>query len=165
MGFSVRMNSHLQEHSSSRTRREAARVVGRADGWQKGQVDADQFAGHGLTATNLTSQIGRRALGQAGDDAEAAGIRDRRSHFRVADEMHAALDDGVFDAEHVGDSGFHGVEIFAWIEGSRRRGVGPGILSDRAAEENSSARDLGATRATTIASPGFRHSIVGQTLV
>ena len=137
MGFSVRMNSHLQEHSSSRTRREAARVVGRADGWQEGQVDADQFAGHGLTATNLTRQIGRRALGQAGDDAEAAGIRGRRSHFRVADEMHVALDDGVFDAEYVGDSGFQGVEIFAWIGGSWRRGLRPDILTDSPAEDNS----------------------------
>ena len=107
-----------------------ARVVRRADGRQEGQVDAYRFAGHGLAATNLIGQIGQRALSQAGDDAEAAGIRDRRSHFRVADEMHAALDDGVFDAERVGDCGFHGVEIVASIEGCRRRCVRAGILTD-----------------------------------
>jgi hypothetical protein len=39
--------------------------------------------------------------------AEASRVRDRRRHFGEADEMHAALDDRMFDAEEFSDSRFH----------------------------------------------------------
>jgi hypothetical protein len=55
-------------------------------------------------------QLGR-ALRQPGDDAQPAGVGHRRGQFGKADVVHATLDDGVLDAEQVGDAGLHGVTL------------------------------------------------------
>jgi hypothetical protein len=48
-----------------------------------------------------------RSLRQAGDNAETASIRDRRSKFSKADIVHSALYDRMLDAKHFGDRCFH----------------------------------------------------------
>jgi hypothetical protein len=55
----------------------------------------------------LRQQI-RRLLGQSGDDAETARIRDCGGQFRKADVMHAALHNRMLDAEQFSDGCFHG---------------------------------------------------------
>jgi hypothetical protein len=57
---------------------------------------------------DLVGQQFGRALREAGDDAQAAGVRHGSGQFGEADKVHAALDDGVLDAEHLGDLGLHG---------------------------------------------------------
>ena len=57
-------------------------------------------------AISLASSSGR-PLGQAGDDAQAAGVGHRRRELGEADIMHAALDDRMLDAEQFSDCCLH----------------------------------------------------------
>jgi hypothetical protein len=88
---------------------DVAGVVGRADGGQEGQVHAEGLVGHGAATLDLGRQQLGRALRQPGDDAQPAGVGHRRGQLGKAHVVHAALDDGVLDAEQVGDAGLHGV--------------------------------------------------------
>ncbi|MNZ92962.1 hypothetical protein D3C78_1120100 [compost metagenome] len=83
-------------------------VVGRrVDRRQQGDVHAERLVGHRPAAFDLARQILGGRLGQRGEDAQAAGVGDRRGHLGAADPHHAALDDRVLDAEHFRDTGFH----------------------------------------------------------
>ena len=62
-------------------------------------------------------------LRQAGDDAEAAGVGDRRCHLGKADIVHAALDDRMLDAEQFGDAGLHVFSPFGGEIGQRSGGA------------------------------------------
>ena len=121
---------------------EDGRGVGRHEGRQQGDVDAEGEGGvveQLLALADLGAQVlgrrlrqlrraeregvsgrrraepraeaeprasadGRSRLAYCGDDAEAAGVRDRSRHLGVADVVHAALDDRVLDAEQLGDA-------------------------------------------------------------
>jgi hypothetical protein len=74
---------------------------------QNREIHAEGLVGHLVAARDLLLEIGRRRLREAGDDAEPAGVGDGRGHLGVADVMHAALNDGVLDAEKLGDAGLH----------------------------------------------------------
>ena len=87
---------------------DVAWIVGRAHGRQKRQVHAKGFVRHGAAAGNLGGQRLWGALGQARDDAQAAGVGHGSGQFGKAHVMHSPLDDGVLDAEHFCDQGFHG---------------------------------------------------------
>ena len=80
-------------------------VVGRIDGRKDGQIDPERLAGHRFAALDLVAQGFRRGLRQGGENAQAAGIGHRRRQLGHADALHAALHDGVGDAEQVGDTG------------------------------------------------------------
>jgi hypothetical protein len=88
-------------------RSDVFRIGRRREGRQEGQVHAERFVRHIVTAGDLLGEQFRCPLRQTGDDAEAAGIRHRRGQFREADIMHAALNDGVLDTEHFSDRCFH----------------------------------------------------------
>jgi hypothetical protein len=60
-----------------------------------------------VTARDLLGEKLRRLLRQAGDDAETARVGHRGGELGAADEVHAALDDWMADAEHFGDGGLH----------------------------------------------------------
>ena len=79
----------------------------RRDRGQDRQVHAERLVGHAAAALDLLAQILRRRLRQRGQDAEAAGIRDRGCQFGSADPLHAALNDRIFDAEQLGDLRSH----------------------------------------------------------
>ena len=72
------------------------------------EIDAKRLIGHAPASRDLLGEKLRRPLRQAGDDAEAAGIRHRGCQFGKADVVHAALDDGMLDAEQFGNAGFMG---------------------------------------------------------
>ena len=57
-------------------------------------------------AISLASSSGVRCV-KPGDDAEAARHSTPRRRARRSHVMHAALDDGMLDAEHLGDRCFH----------------------------------------------------------
>jgi hypothetical protein len=79
----------------------------RLDGRQQRQVDAERLVGHFLAAGDLLGEIFRRGLGQPGDDAQRAGVGHRRRQFRVADILHAALDDRVAGTQQFCKTCFH----------------------------------------------------------
>ena len=60
----------------------AARVKRR----QEGEVHAERLVGHLAAARDFLGQQFRRLLGQAGDDAEPAGIRHRGGQLGEADD-------------------------------------------------------------------------------
>ena len=93
-------------------------IVGRIDDRQEGKVHAERLVGHVATPCDLVRKIGRRFLRQPGDDPEATCIRNRCRHFGKTDKMHAALDDRMFDAEHLGDACLHGRILFGAYLGS-----------------------------------------------
>ena len=86
---------------------DVAGVVGRAHGRQEGEVHAERLVRHLAAARDFPGEVLRRALGQAGDDAEPTGLRNRGGHLGEADKMHAALDDRMLDAEQFGDARLH----------------------------------------------------------
>jgi hypothetical protein len=101
-------------------RPDIAGIVGRRDGRQESKIDTERPVGHFAAATDLAGQRLRRALRQAGDDAEPAGRRHRRRQLGEADIVHAALDDRVLDLEHFGDFGLHGLALLRlplWSQG------------------------------------------------
>ena len=77
------------------------RIGRRLDGRQDRQVHTEGLVGHFLAAGDLLGEIFRRRLGKCGDEAEAARIGDGGHERRLADPLHATLDDGMFDAEHL----------------------------------------------------------------
>ncbi len=88
-------------HAAFDDRLDIARIVGRRDRRQEGEVHAERLVGHLAAARDFLGEQLGRALGQAGDDAEAAGVGDRRGQFGEADKMHAALDDRVLECRTV----------------------------------------------------------------
>jgi hypothetical protein len=83
------------------------RIGRRGERRQEGEVHAERLVGHVVAARDFFRQKLRRLLRQAGDDAETAGIGHRGRKLGAADEVHAALDDGMADAEHFGDGCVH----------------------------------------------------------
>ena len=83
------------------------RIGRRGECRQEGQVHAERLVGHVTALGDFLGEQFRRALRQAGDDAEPTGIGDRGSELGEADIMHAALDDRVLDAKQFGDRGLH----------------------------------------------------------
>ena len=83
------------------------RIGRRGERRQEGEVHAERLVGHVVTARDLLGEKLRRLLRQAGDDAETAGVGHRGGEFGAPDEVHAALDDRMADAEHFGDGGLH----------------------------------------------------------
>ncbi len=90
-------------------RADIARIVGRVDRGQEGQVHAEGLVGHVPAARDLVRKVARRLLREPGNDPEPARIRHRRGHFGQSDEVHPALDDRMLDPEHFGNRGLHGV--------------------------------------------------------
>jgi hypothetical protein len=102
-------------HAAVDDRLDVAGVVGRADRGQEGQVHAEGLVGHLAAAADLVGQQFRRALREAGDQTQAAGIRHGSGEFGEADKVHAALDDGMLDAEHLGDGLHGGAVLSGWV--------------------------------------------------
>src|SRR3546814_12024032 len=81
---------------------------------------------------DLAGEVVRGRLGEASDDPQAAGVGHRRGQFGIADEVHAALDDRMLDAEEFCDPVLHG----AWAscigcvaKRSEKRSLGKGGVS------------------------------------
>ena len=87
---------------------DVARVIGRADGGQKGEVHAKGLVGHLAAAADLVGQVLRGALGQAGNHAQTACVGDGGGQFGKPHKMHTPLNDGVLNAKQFGDFGLHG---------------------------------------------------------
>ena len=83
------------------------RIGRRAEGRQEGQVHAERLVRHVAATRDLLGQQFRRPLRQAGDDSEPAGIRHCGREFGKAHIVHSALDDRMFDAEHLGNCCLH----------------------------------------------------------
>ena len=79
----------------------------RGERGQERQVHAERLVCHFATAADLLGQQLRRLLGEAGDQSEASGVGNSRREFRETDVVHAALDDGVADAEKFSDACLH----------------------------------------------------------
>ena len=100
-----------EAHASVDDGVDVTRIVGGGNARQECQVHAEGLVGHLAAAGNFVGEVLRSLLRQAGDDAQSAGIRHRGRQLGEADEMHAALNDGVFDAEEFGDAGFHDGDV------------------------------------------------------
>jgi len=83
------------------------RIGRRGERRQEGEVHAERLVGHVAAARDFFRQKLRRLLRQPGDDAETAGVGHGGGKLGAADEVHAALDDGMADAEHFGDGCLH----------------------------------------------------------
>src|SRR4051812_46843675 len=94
--------------------------VGRAfEAGQESKIDAERLVGHVVAAGDFLCERLRRFLRQAGDDAEAAGIRYSGRELGEADEMHAALDDRMLDAQQFGDSRLHWCSLVRGLDWCR----------------------------------------------
>src|SRR3546814_9505400 len=102
---------------------------------------------------DLAGEVVRGRLGEASDDPQAAGVGHRRGQFGIADEVHAALDDRMLDAEEFCDPGLHGawascIGCVAKGDGSDRAGglefgdLGVGIAKVRSEEHTSELQSL-----------------------
>ena len=78
-------------------------VVRRVDRREHRHVHAERLARHGPAPLDFVAQRVGGWLGQASDDAKAAGIRHCRCQLRPAHLLHAALNDGMLDLEQVRD--------------------------------------------------------------
>ena len=109
-------------HAAFDDRLDHPRIIRRIDDGQEGQVHAERLVGHVPALRDFVRKIRRRLLGQAGDDAKPARIRNGGSHLRKTDIMHPPLNDGVLNAEHVRDAGLHGanpLKCKVWPDGGR----------------------------------------------
>jgi hypothetical protein len=79
----------------------------RSERGQEGQVHAEGPVGHLAATPDLPREQLRRLLRQPGDDPEASGVGNGRRQLGQADEVHAALDDGVSDSQQLGDARLH----------------------------------------------------------
>ena len=96
-------------HAAVDDRLDVAGVVRRRDRGQERQVHAERLVGHCPAAGDLLGQVLRRALGETCDQSQPPRVGNRRGQFREADEVHAALDDRVLNAEQFGDASLHAV--------------------------------------------------------
>ena len=80
---------------------------GEAQRGQEREVHPERLVRHFAAAADLLGQQLWRFLGQAGDQPEAAGVGHGRGELGEADVVHAALDDGVADAEKFSDACLH----------------------------------------------------------
>ena len=71
---------------------------------QDRQVHAERLVGHLAAARDLLDQVLGRRLRQRREEAQRAGVGDRRGQLGAADPLHAALHDGVLHPEHLGES-------------------------------------------------------------
>ena len=81
-------------------------IIWRRHGRQEGDVYAERLVRHVAAAGDFQCELFRRALRESRNDAKAACVRDRRRKLGEADKMHAALDDGMLNAEQLRDPGF-----------------------------------------------------------
>ncbi|MNT10746.1 hypothetical protein D3C72_1455910 [compost metagenome] len=95
--------------------RDVLGVRRRGKGRQEGEVHAEGLVGHLVAARDLAGQQLGRLLREARDDPQAAGVGDGRGQLGKADVVHAALDDGVADAEEFGDAGFQGNVLWSGL--------------------------------------------------
>ena len=100
---------------------EQPRIVGGRESGKKGHVHAEGLVGHFPASRDFVGELLGRALREPRDDAEAAGVGDCRGKLGEANEMHAALDDRVFDAKEFGDSRLHR-SVSSWLESGERSG-------------------------------------------
>ncbi|MCY1440448.1 hypothetical protein D9M71_567260 [compost metagenome] len=84
-----------------------------ADSREDGHVDAEWLIGHLPAAGNFLGQCLRGWLGQAGQDAQAAGIGNGCGQFSSTDPLHAALDDGIADTQKFCNLRLHGLHLFS----------------------------------------------------
>ena len=74
-------------------------------GGKQGEVHGEGLAGtQPATLANLPAQVLGGALRQRGDSPESARVGHGRRENGVPDVVHPALDDGVLDAEQLGDA-------------------------------------------------------------
>src|SRR5437868_1594566 len=83
------------------------RIGRRGEGRQKRQVHSKRLVSHVMAASDLPGQQFRRPLRQTGDDPQPSRTGHRGREFGESDIVHSALDDRMFDAEHLGDCCFH----------------------------------------------------------
>jgi hypothetical protein len=129
-----------------------ARVVGRVDGGQQGEVDAEGLVRHALASSDLLAQgVGRR-LGERREDSESAGVGHRRGHFRISHPLHAALHDGHADPQLAGEGRVEGhVGVSAeGIRGGRAVGVGEREEDREAVGGERCGREKSATRSALV---------------
>jgi hypothetical protein len=94
-------------HAAFANRRDVFGVGRRGEGRQEREVHSERHVGHFAAAPDLACQQLRCLLRQARDQPEAARVGDGGGQFREADVVHAALDDGMTDAEEFGDACLH----------------------------------------------------------
>src|SRR5437016_1690374 len=74
---------------------------------QESEIHTERLVRHLVAAGDFLCEQFRRLLRETGDDAQSAGVGDRRREFGKSDVVHAALDDRMLDAEHFGDGCLH----------------------------------------------------------
>ena len=79
-------------------------VIGGVDCREDGHVYAERLVGHRPAFFDFLAQRLGGRLGQCGDDAKAASVRYRAREFGIADALHPALHDRMFDTQHFGDA-------------------------------------------------------------
>ena len=82
------------------------RVGRRLDRGKNGQIDAERLVGQAAAARDLLHEVLGRRLRQCGDEAERAGVGDRRDQLGASHPLHSALHDRVFDAHELGKPRF-----------------------------------------------------------
>src|SRR5690606_10446063 len=78
---------------------------------QEREVHAERLVRHLVAAGDLAGEVLGGGLGQGGEDAQVLGVGYRGGELRVADVVHAPLDDRVLDAEKFGDPCLHDVSL------------------------------------------------------
>ena len=81
---------------------------------QEGEVDAEGFVCEGFQQLNVLLKGLRRVIGGHVDGAQAPGVGDRGGQLGLGEPLHGALNDGILNAEQVGDARFHGAS--SWME-------------------------------------------------
>ena len=79
----------------------------RIDRGQDGEVHTKGPVGQGAGAGNLVRQRLRRGLGEGREHAQSPCVGHGRDQLGLAHPLHAALNDGVADAQQFGDACFH----------------------------------------------------------
>jgi hypothetical protein len=83
-------------------------VIRLDDSGEKSDVHAEGLGGHSASFADLSAKELGRGLRQSGEEAEAASVGDGADELRFADPHHAALHDGLFDADRLREPGFDG---------------------------------------------------------
>ena len=68
----------------------------------------------GFQQLNVLLKGLRRVIGGHVDGAQAPGVGDRGGQLGLGEPLHGALNDGILNAEQVGDARFHGAS--SWME-------------------------------------------------
>ncbi len=94
-------------HAVINNRLDVPRIIRRGHRGQKSQVYPEWFVCHLLAPLDFPIQIPGCFQGEPRNDAQAPGTGHGRRQLREPHIMHPPLDDGVLDAEQLGDSRFH----------------------------------------------------------